>query len=278
MLTIDPMQDALNPDGYPLIEADAKLLFLKGGHYCFQYRDAGKETYKFLSPETVRAAFQHEQIDSGWIPSGVQRLGICKQGQWFVQFIPPARRTFTFTNLTEDGEPIALTIGDRYRIRVKTCKIGLKALLRGALRNQFRLIGRTTKRTESMLKRSNGLLAMRTTIAKFASTEKAKLSSDIHPERISRITRSPARRTELKHRNRLNGSTTRDSLKIFHRNLESRSQTSFTMRTQLSRQTTLNFTQTLQMNRCHRRQLPLIQTEGKSDTFNIGSQGFTRVR
>jgi hypothetical protein len=110
MLTINPMQDVLNPDGYPLIEADAKLLFLKGGHYCFQYRDAGKETYKFLSPETVRAAFQHEQIDSGWIPSGVQRLGICKQGQWFVQFIPPARRTFTFTNLTEDGEPIALTI------------------------------------------------------------------------------------------------------------------------------------------------------------------------
>ena len=32
MLTINPMQDALNPDGYPLIEADAKLLFLKGGH------------------------------------------------------------------------------------------------------------------------------------------------------------------------------------------------------------------------------------------------------
>ena len=74
------------------------------------YRDAGKETYKFLSPETVRAAFQHEQIDSGWIPSSVQRLGSCKQGQGFVQFIPPARRTFTFTNLTEDGEPIALTI------------------------------------------------------------------------------------------------------------------------------------------------------------------------
>ncbi|MEA5486959.1 hypothetical protein, partial [Pseudanabaena sp. CCNP1317] len=40
-----------------------------------------------------------------------------------------------------------------YRIRVKTCKIGLKALPRRALRNQFRLIGRTTKRTEVMLER-----------------------------------------------------------------------------------------------------------------------------
>jgi hypothetical protein len=108
MLTIDPMQDALKPDGYPLIEADAKLLFLKGGHYCFQYREGGKETYKFLSPEAVKAAFQHEQIDSGWIPSGVQRLGSCNQGQWFVQFIPPARRTFTFVGL--EADPIALTI------------------------------------------------------------------------------------------------------------------------------------------------------------------------
>jgi hypothetical protein len=99
-----------------------------------------------------------------------------------------------------------------YRIRVKTCKIGLKALPRGALRNQFRLIGSTTVRTEAMLKRSNGLLAMRTPIAKFPPTEKAKLSPDIHPHRISRIARSPARWTELKYRNRLNGSTTRNSL------------------------------------------------------------------
>jgi transposase len=99
-----------------------------------------------------------------------------------------------------------------YRIRVKTCKIGLKALPRRALRNQFRLIGRTTKRTEVMLERRNSLLAMSTAIAKFPPTEKAKLSPDIHPHRISRIARSPARWTELKHRNRLNGSTTRNSL------------------------------------------------------------------
>ena len=110
MLILDPIQDALKPDGYPLIEAEAKLLFLKGGHYCFQHRQGEKETYKFLSPETVRAAFQHERIDTGWIPSGVQRLGICRQGQWYVQFMPPAKRTFTFTNLSNDREPIYLTI------------------------------------------------------------------------------------------------------------------------------------------------------------------------
>ena len=129
-----------------------------------------------------------------------------------------------------------------------------------------------------MLERRNSLLAMRTAIAKLPPTNKAEISSAIHPERISRITRSPARRTELKRRNRLKGSTTRDSLKILHRNLESRSQTRFTMRTQLSRQSPLNLAQTLQMNRRHCRQLPLIQTERNSDTFDIDRQGFTRIR
>ena len=110
MLIIDPFRDALNPDGYPLIEAEAKLLFLKGGHYCFQYRDGEKETYKFLSPDTVKTAFQHERLDSGWIPKGVQRIGMCRQGQWYVQFLPPAKHTFTFVGLSEDGEPMTLTI------------------------------------------------------------------------------------------------------------------------------------------------------------------------
>jgi hypothetical protein len=45
MLILDPLLDALNPDGYPLIEAEAKLLFLKGGHYCFQYREGKREAY-----------------------------------------------------------------------------------------------------------------------------------------------------------------------------------------------------------------------------------------
>jgi len=129
-----------------------------------------------------------------------------------------------------------------------------------------------------MLERRNSLLAMRTAIAKLPPTNKAEISSAIHPHRISRIARSPARRTELKHRNRLNGSTTRDSLKILHRNLQSRSQTRFTMRTKLGSQTTFNLAQTLQMNRRHRRQISLIQTEGKSNTFNITTQSFTRVR
>ncbi|MFN9397508.1 MAG: hypothetical protein ACK6BN_17125, partial [Pseudanabaena sp.] len=110
MLILDPIQDALKPDGYPLIEAEAKLLFLKGGHYCFQHRQGEKETYKFLSPETVRAAFQHERIDTGWIPNGVKRLGVCRRGQGYVQFMPPATRTFPFTNLNENAEPISLTI------------------------------------------------------------------------------------------------------------------------------------------------------------------------
>jgi hypothetical protein len=110
MLILDPLLDALNPDGYPLIEAEAKLLFLKGGHYCFQYREGKREAYKFLSPDTIKAAFQHEQIDTGWIPKGMQRLGICRQGQWFVQFVPPKKHTFTFVGLSDDGEPTILTI------------------------------------------------------------------------------------------------------------------------------------------------------------------------
>jgi len=98
------------------------------------------------------------------------------------------------------------------RIRVKKRKIYLKALLRRAFRNQFRLVGSTAVRTEAMLERRNGLLAMSTPIAKFPPTEKAKISPYIHPHWIGGISRNPAIRTELKLRNELNGRTTRDSL------------------------------------------------------------------
>jgi len=108
MLTINPIADAIRPDGYPLINAEAKLLFLKGGHYCFQYQDGQKEKYKFLSPEAVKAAFQNERIDSGWIPDGIQRLGSSRQGEWFVRFMPPRRRTFNF--IGAGGELETLTI------------------------------------------------------------------------------------------------------------------------------------------------------------------------
>lgn len=108
MLVIDPIADALRPDGYPLINAEAKLLFLNGGHYCLQYREGEKEKYKFLSPQTVKAAFQNERIDSGWIPDGIQRLGSSKQGDWFVRFMPPRKRTFNF--IGAGGELETLTI------------------------------------------------------------------------------------------------------------------------------------------------------------------------
>jgi YD repeat-containing protein len=57
------------------------------------------------------------------------------------------------------------TTGGCYRIRVKTCKIGIKALSRLDFRNHFRLIRRSAERTEAMLKRSNRFVAMVTAIA-----------------------------------------------------------------------------------------------------------------
>jgi|688.fasta_scaffold94544_1 type III restriction enzyme len=178
------------------------------------------ESYEPSRPEVLRAQIretikEHMQIQQKLFDRGIKVLSL-----FFIDRVANYTSDTGFIRTTFDLEferlktqyPHFARYRGSYRIRVKTCKIGLKALPRGALRNQFRLIGSTTVRTEAMLKRSNGLLAMRTPIAKFPPTEKAKLSPDIHPHRISRIARSPARWTELKYRNRLNGSTTRNSL------------------------------------------------------------------
>ena len=47
---------------------------------------------KYLSPGAVRQAFAAEPIDTGWIPEGVRRWGVCAKGTWMLQFHEPAVR------------------------------------------------------------------------------------------------------------------------------------------------------------------------------------------
>lgn len=45
---------------------------------------------KYISPAAVRQAFAAEPIDSGWIPEGVRRWGVCSKGAWMLRWHAPA--------------------------------------------------------------------------------------------------------------------------------------------------------------------------------------------
>jgi len=50
----------------------------------------GRATQKYVSPAAVRQAFAAEPIDSGWIPEGVRRWGVCAKGAWMLRWHAPA--------------------------------------------------------------------------------------------------------------------------------------------------------------------------------------------
>jgi hypothetical protein len=50
----------------------------------------GEITQKYISSAAVRQAFAAEPIDSGWIPEGVRRWGVCPKGTWMLRHHPPA--------------------------------------------------------------------------------------------------------------------------------------------------------------------------------------------
>lgn len=51
-------------------------------------RDGASEEYKFLSPQSVAAAFRNMPFDSGWLPTGVLRCGSTSQGPFALLSIP----------------------------------------------------------------------------------------------------------------------------------------------------------------------------------------------
>lgn len=77
------------------ITVDSALLFV-GDQILYRYKDE-KQAWrlKFISPASVRAAFDELPIDSGWLPSAVQRHGLHPKGDWAMMFIPPGRHAIT---------------------------------------------------------------------------------------------------------------------------------------------------------------------------------------
>ena len=68
-------------------EYDLALLFTKG-QYILYSRDGKALRPKGIAPETLRAAFVEEPVDSGWLPQGVLRWGSGPAGTFMVKYIP----------------------------------------------------------------------------------------------------------------------------------------------------------------------------------------------
>lgn len=73
----------------PLPEKGA-LLFLDG-QMVFRHAEARRVVVKPLSPTSVRAAFNHIPLDSGWLPAPVRRWGQTAQGEYLVLHFPAQR-------------------------------------------------------------------------------------------------------------------------------------------------------------------------------------------
>lgn len=71
----------------PVFDAFASLHFLPSGDYLFVDYTGGQRA-KFLTVETVAAAFTSLGIDTGWIPAGLVRHGHGPRGPWYVYSAP----------------------------------------------------------------------------------------------------------------------------------------------------------------------------------------------
>jgi hypothetical protein len=83
---------------------DPTLIF-RAGQYHVKMQDQNGSVYeKIVSPAAVREAFTNEVIDSGWLPQEVRRYGICRFGEWFLAFLPPARYEIPLESDEEGAE------------------------------------------------------------------------------------------------------------------------------------------------------------------------------
>ena len=78
------------------IEATAALFWVNN-QFLFKWQEDNLEKSKFLSPSTVRAAFNNEPVDSGWLSPCMVRCGAAVRGTFEMLYIPPGRHQFTFT-------------------------------------------------------------------------------------------------------------------------------------------------------------------------------------
>lgn len=91
----------LSPAPRKLLDLEAELLMFKG-QYLLHYKQGGAERFKLLSPMSLRAAFNAQPVDSGWLPPGTVRWGEGAFGKYAVGWLPPGvRRLLVEVEVTE---------------------------------------------------------------------------------------------------------------------------------------------------------------------------------
>ncbi|MBD2093256.1 hypothetical protein H6F67_25765 [Microcoleus sp. FACHB-1515] len=83
----------------------AALLFMEGW-YLFQYQAGSQTQYKCLDAATLRTAFSHDPIDSGFLPPNLWRWALTPQGTWVVQLIAAQQVTIAHDNDTSFTIPL----------------------------------------------------------------------------------------------------------------------------------------------------------------------------
>ncbi len=105
----------MNPQDLPdPLHGEVAALIIADDQYLLRYRDHDQQVFKFLSPAAVRIAFNHEPIDSGWLPAGVRRWGVTPTGHFAVLNIPRAKHQLLFDHdpkvFDSDASVVPLTV------------------------------------------------------------------------------------------------------------------------------------------------------------------------
>jgi hypothetical protein len=92
----------------------AALYFIEGGHYLFRtFEGRGRsdaDVSKFVRSTDVAAAFVGQELDTGWLPAGLVRMGYAACGPWFV-YSAPGQKVTTWLGENERVEiPIPRTV------------------------------------------------------------------------------------------------------------------------------------------------------------------------
>ena len=113
MTPLPAMNDLIAAPPAPEFNAEAELYFLPGGHYLFRRRSAAGVMSKFVTAPDVAAAFTGQEMDSGWLPPGVLRIGQHARGPWYVYSAPAQRLRLALTTpegIQEIEIPIPRTV------------------------------------------------------------------------------------------------------------------------------------------------------------------------
>lgn len=70
-----------------------RSLEIFNSQYVLCTRTGNSETYKFLSPASVNAAFRNAPIDTGWLPPNIIRCGSTPKADFALLFLPSQKHT-----------------------------------------------------------------------------------------------------------------------------------------------------------------------------------------